>query len=57
MPCYHCAGWWWWYNGVGDIFLAHFSPLSANWTLFNHRFATAYLSIVSEHFYPFIPIH
>jgi len=35
MPCYHCAGWWWWWcNGVGDIFLAHFRPLSANWALF-----------------------
>jgi len=25
---YHCAGKWWWFNGVGDVFLAHFS---ANW--------------------------
>ncbi|MBN3307142.1 AGRD2 protein, partial [Amia calva] len=34
MPCYHCAGWWWWCNGVGDVFLAHFRPLSANWASF-----------------------
>ncbi len=26
--------WWWWCNGVGDIFLAHFGPLSTNWALF-----------------------
>jgi len=31
--CYHCAGWWW-CNGVGDVFLAHFRPLSANWASF-----------------------
>uniref|UniRef100_A0A6Q2XVH8 ADAM metallopeptidase domain 11 n=1 Tax=Esox lucius TaxID=8010 RepID=A0A6Q2XVH8_ESOLU len=34
MPCYHCAGCWWWCNGVGDVFLAHFRPLSANWAWF-----------------------
>jgi len=34
VPCYHCAGWWWRYNGVGDVFLTHFRPLSANWTSF-----------------------
>jgi len=34
MPYYHCAGWWWWHNGVGDVFLAHFRPLSANEALF-----------------------
>jgi len=33
MPCYLCAGWWW-CNGMGDVFLAHFSPLSANWASF-----------------------
>ncbi len=28
----------WWCNGVGDIFLAHFGPLSTNWALFKcHR--------------------
>jgi len=30
MAFYHCAGWWWWCNGVRDVFLAHFRPLSAN---------------------------
>jgi len=34
MPCYHCAGWWWWCNGVCDVFLAHFRPLSGNWASF-----------------------
>jgi len=33
MPCYHCAGWWW-CNGVGEVFLAHFRPLSDNWVSF-----------------------
>jgi len=33
MPCY-CAGWWWCCNGVRDVFLAHFRPLSTNWALF-----------------------
>ncbi len=27
----------WWCNGVGDIFLAHFGPLSTNWTSFKHH--------------------
>jgi len=51
MPCYHCAGWGWWCNGVGNIFLAHFRPLSTNWASLN---ATAYLSIVSDHVHPFM---
>jgi len=34
MPSYHCAGCWWWFNGVGDVSLAHFRPLSANWASF-----------------------
>jgi len=46
MPCYHCAGCWW-CNGVGDVFLAHFRPLSAN-------SAMAYLSIFSYHVHPFM---
>jgi len=51
MPCYHCAGWWWWCNGVGDVFLAHFSPLVP----IVHRLnATAYLRIVSDHVHPFM---
>jgi len=33
MPCYHCAGCCW-CNGVRDVFLAHFRPLSANWASF-----------------------
>ncbi|KAJ0009398.1 hypothetical protein NQD34_001100 [Periophthalmus magnuspinnatus] len=37
MPCYHCAGWWWWCNGVGDVFLAHFRSLSANWGSFKYH--------------------
>jgi len=52
MPCYHCAGWWWWCNGVGDDFLAHFiSPLVP---IGHHLNAMAYLSIVSDHFHPFM---
>jgi len=51
MPCYHFAGWWRWCNGVGDVFFAHFRPLSAN----GHRLnATTYLSIVSDHVHPFM---
>ncbi len=30
-------GWWWWCKGVGDIFLAHFGPLSTNWASFKHH--------------------
>ncbi len=30
LPCLNGSGWWWWFNGVGDIFLAHFEPLSTN---------------------------
>ncbi len=30
LPCLNGSGWWW-CNGVGDIFLAHFGPLSTNW--------------------------
>jgi len=33
MPC-NCADWWWWCNGVGDVFLAHFRSLRANWASF-----------------------
>jgi len=32
--CLVTTGWWWWCNGVGDLFLAHFRPLSANWASF-----------------------
>ncbi len=32
LPCLNGSGWWW-FNGVGDILLAHFWPLSTNWTL------------------------
>jgi len=35
---------------VGDVFLAHFRPLSPNWAFFLN--ATAYLSIVSDHVHP-----
>ncbi len=31
------SDWWWWCNGGGDIFLAHFGPLSTNWALFKHH--------------------
>ncbi len=38
LPCLNGSGWWWLCNGVGDIFLAHFGPLSTNWALFKcHR--------------------
>ncbi len=30
LPCLNGSGWWWWCNGVGDIFLAYFGPLSTN---------------------------
>ncbi len=30
LPCLNGSGCWWWCNGVGDIFLAHFGPLSTN---------------------------
>jgi len=33
--CYHCVGWW--CNGVGDVFLGHFRPLSANWASFKYH--------------------
>ncbi len=46
LPCLNGSGWWWWCNGVEDILLAHFGPLSLN--------TTAYLSIVADHLYPFI---
>jgi len=29
--CLVTAGCWWWCNGVGDVFLAHFRPLTAYW--------------------------
>ncbi len=38
-PILHClngSGWWWWCNGVGDIFLAQFGPLT-NWASFKHQ--------------------
>ncbi len=34
LPCLNGSGCWWWCNGVGDIFLAHFGPLSTNWASF-----------------------
>ncbi len=37
LPCLNVSGWWWWCNGVGDIFLAHFGPLSTNWALFKRH--------------------
>ncbi len=38
LPCLNGSGcWWWWYNGVGDVFLAHFEPLITNWALFKCR--------------------
>jgi len=38
----------WWCNGVGDVFLAHFRSLSANWASFKCQ------SIVSDHVHPFM---
>jgi len=50
MPCYHCAGWWW-CNGVGMFSWHTLGPLVP----IGHRLnATAYLSIVSDHVYPFM---
>ena len=37
MPCIHCTGCWWWCNGVGDVLLAHFGPLSTNWALLKYH--------------------
>ncbi len=34
LACLNGSGWWWWCNGVGDIFLAHFGPISTNWAAF-----------------------
>ncbi len=35
---------WWWCNGVGDIFLAHFGPLSTNWASFKCQSLPKYCS-------------
>ncbi len=37
LPCLSGSGWWWWCNGVRDIFLAHFGPLSTNWASFKRH--------------------
>ncbi len=37
LPCLNGSGWWWWFNGVGDIFLAHFGPLYSNWASFKRH--------------------
>ncbi len=37
IQCLNGSGCWWWCNGVGDIFFAHFGPLSTNWALFKHH--------------------
>ncbi len=34
LPCLNSSGWCWWCNAVGDIFFAHFGPLSTNWASF-----------------------
>ncbi len=36
LPCLSGSGCWW-CNGVGDIFLAHFGPLSTNWASFKRH--------------------
>ncbi len=33
---------WWWCNGVRDIFLVHFGPLSTNWASFKRHSLTKY---------------
>ena len=33
LSCVNSPGWWWWYNGVGNIFLAHFWPVNTNQSL------------------------
>ncbi len=35
--CLNGSGWWRWCNDVGDIFLAHFGPLSTSWASFKHH--------------------
>ncbi len=50
LPCLNGSGCWW-CNGAGDIFLAHFGPLSTNWA---SLYATAYLCIVADHVHPFM---
>ncbi len=37
LSCLNGSGWWWWCNGTGDIFLAHFGPLSTNWAAFKRH--------------------
>ncbi len=38
LPCLNGSSSWWWCNGVRDIFLAHFGPLSTNRASFKpHR--------------------
>ncbi len=51
LLCLNGSGWWW-CNGVGDIFLAHFGPLSTNWESFNHH--SLYLSIIADHVHSFM---
>ncbi len=50
-PCLNGSGWWWWCNGVGDIFLAHFGPLSTNWASFQRRSLPEYCCC---HVHPFM---
>ncbi len=40
--CLNGSGWWWWCNGVRDIFLAHFGPLSTNWASLKRHSITEY---------------
>ncbi len=51
MPCLNGSGCWWWCNGVRNILLVHFGPSVPIEHCLN---ATAYLSIVTDHVYPFM---
>ncbi len=37
LPCLNGSDKLWWCNGVGNIFLAHFGPLSSNWSSFKRH--------------------
>ncbi len=46
LPCLNGSDWWR-CNGVGDIFLAHFGPLSTNWASFKHHSLPEYCCSMS----------
>jgi len=44
--------WWWWCNGVRHIFLAHFVPLTTNWSLFKFHSLHEYCWWDADHVHP-----